>query len=212
MHDKDAWPVSLGRARKKLDRDFYLQPAIDCVTRFLGKVLVHQTGSGRRAGVICDVEAYPAFVDQVHHGNTRTARTSIMWDSGGGAYVYLIHGVWHQFAAVVNDEGIPDVVFIRGVVPVEGIPQMAAEWAKPRATSTLANSPGKLCKSFAITKEHYGSDLTGDDLFLEDWAIHVAPSRIRTSKRVGIATRHEGFDTALRYHLDAKEIKRNSLP
>jgi DNA-3-methyladenine glycosylase len=207
VHANDAWPLGPSGSRVKLERDFYLQPAMDCVTKFLGKVLVRQTDSGRRAGVICDVEAYPAFVDQVHHGNTRTDRTSIMWESGGFAYVYLIYGVWHQFAAVVNDEGIPDVVFIRGVVPVEGIQQMAAEWTKPRATSTLANSPGKLCKSFAITKEHYGSDLAGDGLFLEDWAMHVDPAQVRTSKRVGIATRHDGYDTPLRYHLDAKETK-----
>ncbi|HET6986802.1 MAG TPA: DNA-3-methyladenine glycosylase, partial [Kribbella sp.] len=153
------------------------------------------------AGVIRDVEAYPAFTDTVHHGNKKTPRTSVMWEAGGVAYVYLIYGVWHQLAAVVNIADVPDVVFIRGVAPVEGVETMAAQWDKPRAAGELANSPGKLCRSFHITKDLYGAELTGDDLFLEDWGLSVDPAQIRTGERVGISDRHDGHDAPLRYYL-----------
>ena len=190
-------PLSAG----KLARDFYLRPASDCATDFLGKVLVRQTRAGRVAGVIRDVEAYPAFTDAVHHGNKKTPRTSVMWEAGGVAYVYLIYGQWHQFAAVVNRADVPDVVFIRGVTPVEGIEIMTAQWEKPRTADHLADSPGKLCQSFQITRDLYGADLTGDDLFLEDWGVFVDPTQIQSGRRVGIDARHDGHDTPLRYYV-----------
>lgn len=186
---------------RRVGGDFYLLSAADCATDFLGKVLVRRTPAGPVAGMIRDVESYPAFVDEVHHGSKRTPRTAVMWEAGGVAYVYLVYGMWHQFAAVVNRADVPDVVFIRGVVPVEGIETMAAQWDKPRAAEDLANSPGKLCKSFQITRNLYGADLTGDELFLEDWGIPVDPADIRTTKRVGISARHDGHDAPLRYHL-----------
>jgi len=153
------------------------------------------------AGVICDVEAYPAFVDAVHHGNKRSPRSEIMWGQGGRAYVYLVYGVWHQFAAVVNVEGVPDVVFVRGVVPVEGREQMVAQWDEPREKERLTNSPGKLCRSFAITKQQYGADLCGPELFLEDWGLTVPSDAVLTSKRIGISARLEGHDAPLRHYL-----------
>ena len=187
---------------RKLARDFYLRPASACATDFLGKVLVRQTRAGRVAGVIRDVEAYPAFTDAVHHGNKKTPRTSVMWEAGGVAYVYLIYGQWHQFAAVVNRADIPDVIFIRGVTPVEGVQTMTAEWDKPRSADQLANAPGKLCRSFQITKDVCGADLTGAELFLEDWGISVDPAQVRAAERVGISSRRDGHDRPLRYYMD----------
>ena len=187
---------------RKLARDFYLRPASACATDFLGKVLVRQTRAGRVAGVIRDVEAYPAFTDAVHHGNKKTPRTSVMWEAGGVAYVYLIYGQWHQFAAVVNQADVPDVIFIRGVTPVEGVQAMTAEWDKPRSTDQLANAPGKLCRSFQITTDLYGADLTGAELFLEDWGISVDPAQVRAAERVGISSRRTGHDRPLRYYMN----------
>ena len=63
----------------------------------------------------------------------------------------------------------------------------------------LSNSPGKLCKSFLITKKQYGIDLTGDELFFEDWDVKIPNEAIQTGKRVGISSIHEGFDKPLRY-------------
>ena len=184
----------------KLQRWFYLQPASQCISDFLGKKLVFSSPHGRLAGIISDVEAYPAFVDEVHHGNKRTSRTEVMYKQGGFAYVYLIYGMWYQFAVVVNQEEIPDVVFIRGVVPTEGIPIMRKNFGRelPNAAE-LTNSPGKLCKSFGITRDMYGDDLTADTLWLEDVGIRIDPSLVRKTKRVGINARYQGADAELRF-------------
>lgn len=55
----------------RLEREFYLAPAMEVVTIFLGKVLVHHTSLGRPSGVICDVEAYPAFTVGVTRSRSR---------------------------------------------------------------------------------------------------------------------------------------------
>lgn len=184
---------------RKLEKAFYLRPALDSVTDFLGKVLVHNTPQGRISGIVYEVEAYPAFSDKVHHGNKKTPRTEVMWREGGYAYIYVIYGVWYQFAVVVNKENIPDVVFIRGAIPLEGKNIMKRQWNKDMQEEELSNSPGKLCKSFLITKEQYGVDLTGDELFFEDWDVKIPNEAIQTGKRVGISSIHEGFDKPLRY-------------
>jgi DNA-3-methyladenine glycosylase len=184
---------------RKLEKALYLRPALDSVTDFLGKVLVHNTPQGRISGIVYEVEAYPAFSDKVHHGNKKTPRTEVMWREGGYAYIYVIYGVWYQFAVVVNKENIPDVVFIRGAIPLEGKNIMKRQWNKDMQEEELSNSPGKLCKSFLITKEQYGVDLTGDELFFEDWDVKIPNEAIQTGKRVGISSIHEGFDKPLRY-------------
>ena len=187
---------------KKLPKGFYLRSALSCAKEFLGKVLVHHTSAGRVSGIVYDVEAYPAFSDEVHHGNKKTPRTEIMWDKGGYAYVYTIYGVWNQFAVVVNKKNIPDVVFIRAAFPVEGIEMMRRQWKKKMEHEELSNSPGKLCRSFLITKNQYGMDLTANELFFEDWGIRIKENWIQTSKRIGIRPIYKGYDAPLRYFIN----------
>jgi DNA-3-methyladenine glycosylase len=190
-----------GGHHRKVPRDFYTRSAVESATSFLGKTLVHETEFGRVSGVIYDVEAYPAFADDVHHGNKRTPRTEVMWGPPGYAYVYVIYGVWDQFAVVVNRENIPDVVFIRGAIPQEGLGLMRARWDRVPADDRLADSPGKLCKSFAITRRQYGADLCSDQLHLEDSRIDTPADAIRSTPRVGINTARRGHDALLRFSI-----------
>ena len=53
---------------------------MDIVKEFLGKYLVYNSPKGRVAGKIIDVEAYPAYIDDVSHGNKKTKRTQIMYN------------------------------------------------------------------------------------------------------------------------------------
>jgi 3-methyladenine DNA glycosylase Mpg len=79
---------------------------------------------------------------------------AVMWQAGGRAYVYLIYGMWNQFAVVVNTEGVPDVVFIRAIAPLEGVEVMTRQWDKPVAPAALTNSLGSCanpCCSAAIS-------------------------------------------------------------
>jgi len=184
----------------KIERSFYLRPALDVVKEFLGKRLVYNSEKGKVSGIISDVEAYPAFVDEISHGNKRTPRTEVLYKEGGYAYVYLIYGLYHQFAVVVNKKDIPDVVFIRAVIPDEGIEIMRENFGKAiTKVSDLTKSPGNLCKSFGITLSLYGEDLTGDKLYLEDTGNLY--STIKSAKRVGINSKLKGNKNPYRYFL-----------
>lgn len=203
----------------KLPKSFYQQSATQVAPLLLGKYLVHKTNKGLVSGKIIDVEAYPAFVDEVSHGNKRTKRTEIMYKKGGYAYIYLIYGKHHQFAIVVNQKDVPEVVFIRAIIPEDGISLLKDNYGKEVThTKHLTKSPGRLCKSFGITLDLYGEDLTGDKLFVEDRGVCVnsgtiemgVPVSLGLSKknpicignRVGVSNKLEGWNEKLRFYLD----------
>ncbi|MBA7666103.1 putative 3-methyladenine DNA glycosylase [subsurface metagenome] len=186
----------------KLSKTFYQEPAREIAKDFLGKYLVFNSPEGKISGKIIDVEAYPAFLDDVSHGNKRTKRTEIMYKEGGYAYVYVIYGVHYQFAVVVNKKGIPDVIFIRAVVPDEGIDIMKKNFGKLiKKVTDLTKSPGNLCKSFGVDMKLYGADLTGDTIFIEDKGIKINPEEILSDRRVGINQKIGGSENKFRFFI-----------
>jgi len=188
----------------RLKRSFYQKPAERIAKEFLGKYLVFNSLKGRLSGRIIEVEAYPAFRDNVSHGNKRTKRTEVMYKEGGYAYIYLVYGMHHQFAVVVNKKDIPEVVFIRALVPEEGIEIMKKNFKRPvKRIEELTKSPGNLCKSFGITPDLYGEDLTKNKLFVEDRGGKVDKKNIFEAPRIGISKKLRGYDKKLRFILQA---------
>ncbi len=186
--------------RKKLDKSFYQQSALDAAKQFLGKYLVFNSPKGRVSGRIVEVEAYPAFYDEIYHGNKRTKRTEVLYNEGGFVYVYLIYGMYYQFEAVMNKRDVPDAVFIRALVPDEGLDIMNENLGRSvKNVNDYTKGPGLLCKSFGINKSHYGVDLTSDTIFIEDRGIVVKDEEIIADKRVGINSRQKGWDYPLRF-------------
>ena len=64
----------------------------------------------------------------------------------------------------------------------------------------LTNGPSKVCQAFAITAEHNGIDLCGDNLFIcegNDESIF----KIETSKRIGIDYAEEYKDMPWRFYI-----------
>lgn len=186
----------------KLSQSFYQKPALEIAKDFLGKYLVFNSPKGKISGKIVDVEAYPAFSDKVSHGNKRTNRTEVMYREGGYTYVYLIYGIYHQFAVVVNKKDIADVVFIRAVIPSEGINIMEQNFGRSvKRVNDLTKSPGNLCKSFGIDLSLYGVDMTEDILFIEDRDELINPLSIITANRAGINQKLEGWDKKIRFYI-----------
>ncbi|MEK9181179.1 MAG: DNA-3-methyladenine glycosylase [Patescibacteria group bacterium] len=184
----------------KLSRQFFLRPTVMVAKDLLGKYLIRKTLDGKIAGKIVEVESYPAFTDQVSHGNRRTARTEVMYSAGGRAYVYLVYGMHYQFAVVVSRPAIPEVVFIRAVIPTEGIEIMKRNFRRPvKKFNDLTRSPGNLCKAFGIDLKMYGVELTGNKLWVEDRGDLVKPRDIKASKRIGIDPRLKGAGRKLRF-------------
>lgn len=176
--------------RKKLGREFYTRSDTLRVAReLLGKRLVVPAAStgARVSGIIVETEAYMAPEDKASHSynNRRTARTQIMYGTGGTAYVFFIYGMYYQFNVVTNLEGIPHVVLLRAVEPDEGIDLMRQ--ARPgRKDGELTNGPGKLCKAFRIDRTYNGADLMGERVWIEDAGYDVPARKIASGPRIGI--------------------------
>ncbi len=150
----------------RLTKDFYLRPAEEAAPALLGKLLcIEQNGMVLRRRIV-ETECYQGEEDTACHAHRgRTPRTSVLYEEGGLAYLYLCYGIHHLLNVVTGSEGHPQAVLIRGI---EG-----------------AIGPGRVTKSMGITTALNREDLcTSRRLWLED---DGAPAPVFTvAPRVGI--------------------------
>lgn len=175
----------------KLKRDFYTRDVVTVARELLGKVLVKIEPGIIYAGVIAEVEAYDGAVDQAAHTfGGKTKRNAIMFGEGGFFYVYFTYGSHYCCNIVTGKEGSGTAVLIRGVEPLIGTESMilnrfGRELKNEKEIINLTNGPGKVCKAFAIDKTHYGTDLTGDRIFIVKKR-KLPDNKITVTKRIGI--------------------------
>ena len=168
----------------KLSREFYLRGGLEVAKDLIGKKLVHNSAAGKTAGIIVEVEAYLGKIDKAAHSyKGRTARTEITFGAGGFAYIYQIYGKNFCMNVVANVAEIPDAILIRALQPVEGI-NLMIERRQKNNLRELCNGPGKLTQAMAITKNHYGVDLCGNELFIE--TVEDFQPEIVATKRINI--------------------------
>jgi DNA-3-methyladenine glycosylase len=66
--------------------------------------------------MITETEAYHGHTDLASHASKGpTARTKVMFGTGGVWYVYLIYGMYDMLNIVTGPTGFPAAVLIRGV-------------------------------------------------------------------------------------------------
>ena len=168
----------------KIQREFYLRGGLEVAKDLIGKKLVHNSADGLTAGIIVEVEAYLGKIDAAAHSyKGRTARTEITFGEGGFAYIYLIYGKNICMNVVANFKDIPDAILIRALQPVEGI-NLMIERRQKKNLRELCNGPGKLTQAMAITKNHYGVDLCGDEIFIE--TVEDFQPEIVATKRINV--------------------------
>ena len=168
----------------KLQREFYLRGGLEVAKDLIGKKLVHNSADGLTAGIIVEVEAYLGKIDAAAHSyKGRTARTEITFGEGGFAYIYMIYGKNICMNVVANFKDIPDAILIRALQPVEGI-NLMIERRQKNNLRELCNGPGKLTQAMAITKNHYGVDLCGDEIFIE--TVEDFQPEIVATKRINV--------------------------
>ena len=189
----------------KLPREFYLRDAVNLAQDLLGKILVHDSDTGRTSGIIVETEAYRGPEDKAAHtwNNRRTRRTEIVFGEGGFAYVYLVYGMYHCFNVTANVAGKPECVLVRALEPREGVELMKAR----RRTNSLVNlcsGPGKLCGAMNITRELYGADLCGDELYILD--NEYPELTITASPRIGIDYAQEYRDFMWRFYIEGNKF------
>jgi DNA-3-methyladenine glycosylase len=173
----------------KLDKAFYTQPDVVSISKqLLGKCLVTHIDNQICKGIIVETEAYCGATDKACHAhlNRRTKRTEIMFQEGGKAYVYLCYGIHSLFNIVTNTEGNADAVLIRAVEPIEGIEAMLQRRKMTKANTRLTAGPGVMSKALGISTHHYGTALTGNQIWIEDQGTVISENEIIASPRVGI--------------------------
>jgi DNA-3-methyladenine glycosylase len=169
----------------KLGREFYRRPTLEVAENLLGKVLVRRLNGRKLAGKIVETEAYIGQQDLACHASRgKTPRTSIMFEPGGFAYVYMIYGFYFCLNVVTEAEGYPAAVLIRAIEPLAHTAVMRELRKDPRRDNNIASGPGKLCMAMAIDKALNGEDLTGNTLWIEDRKLEVG--RIKTTPRIGV--------------------------
>ena len=169
---------------KKLPRAFYNRPTLEVAPEILGKYIVYQAPGGTLSARIVEVEAYIGRNDPAcHAANGKTKRNEVMFGLPGFTYIYFIYGMYYCLNFVTEPEGTPAALLLRAAEPVSGTDIMQKNSPK-KTPLELLNGPGKFCRSFGLTREQNGLDLTGDVIYLEDR--HQTVTNIGKSRRIGI--------------------------
>lgn len=189
----------------KLEPAFYERASVVKVARdLLGKVLVTEFGGQRTTGRIVEVEAYNGIVDRASHAwsGRRTARTEVMFGSGGRAYVYLIYGIHHLFNVVTNKAGVPHAVLVRALEPIEGIPVMLKRMGREKLDNSLTRGPGNLSRAMGLLTRHTGLSLLDQEIWIGDDGYRPKRGEIVATPRIGVD--YAGADAALNYRFFLK--------
>ena len=178
----------------KLKKEFYLRENVVEIARDLvGKVLVSQKGNIYTSGIITESEAYNGIYDRACHAfnGRRTARTELMYSTGGTSYIYICYGIHHLFNVITNKKDIPDAILIRAVYPLDGVKHMLQRRKKTNIDKTLAGGPGIVSQSLGIHVGLNGSSLFKNEIWIEDRSIPFETNAINITPRIGVESSME---------------------
>lgn len=193
-----------------LPPDWFTRPTCVVSADLIGCLLCRRLPDGRviRAR-ITETEGYIGKGDSACHAHLgrRTARTEIMFHTGGVIYVYFTYGIHYMLNLVSYIEGEPEAVLIRAAfvesitTPTEVIDQSNLD-AQDTETQALFQmkwlaGPGKLTKGLAINKTLYGLPLTPESGLWIERDQTQPPVSLRP--RIGIDYAGEAKDWLLRY-------------
>lgn len=168
-----------------LPREFYSKDTVDVAKDLLGKRIIRKIGRQQISGIITETEAYAHKDDPASHAFNRiTERNRAMFENVGTAYVYFTYGMHYCFNVVARNPNVAaGAVLIRAIEPEKGVTIMQENRGNV-SLKNLTNGPAKLAQALAITKEHYGIDLTKNS------KLHITegikPKEITASPRTGI--------------------------
>lgn len=167
----------------RLKSNFFTRDVLDVAPEILGKILVIRLkDENYQKFPVTDVEAYKGTDDKACHASKgRTARTEVMFRTGGVLYVYLVYGMYWMLNVVTGLENDPQAVLIRGVYK--------------------CNGPGRVTKSIGLDGSFNCENLyVSERIWFED-----APDikDYRTGPRIGIDYAGEYWKTRpWRYYID----------
>ena len=168
----------------------------------LGKQLWTNFNNKLTVGLIVEVEAYCGATDQACHAfpDKRTARTQIMYEAGGVAYVYLVYGMHHLFNIVTNVKGSADAVLVRAIEPVAGEEEMKIRRNQNLSNKLLTGGPARLTQALGITVENNRTDLQSEQIWLTEGKVY-SDDDIITSTRIGVEYAGKDAHLPWRFHI-----------
>ena len=205
--------IPLVKSYTKLGNAFYCRAnVVKIAADLIGKVLITNFDGMFTSGRIVETEAYAGEQDMASHARkgTRTARTEVMYASGGISYVYLCYGIHHMFNVITNTKNIPHAILIRALEPLEGIPAMLTRTGKVYLDNSLTRGPGNLAKAMGIYTRHTGMALASDELFIANDKFPVRKKDIQATTRIGVD--YAGKDARLPYRFFLKNNRYVSIP
>lgn len=180
----------------RLPPSFFLREDVVQISReLLGKYLVTRIDGAITVGCIVETEAYRGPDDKACHAYNyrRTPRTSIMYEQGGHAYVYLCYGIHHLFNVVTGVKGQPHAVLVRAVEPIGNVELMLARRKMPALKPQLTAGPGALSQALGITTDFTGINMLDakSPIWIEDRAMVIKEADIVAGPRVGVGYAEE---------------------
>lgn len=174
----------------KLPIEYYQGEDVVAIAKdLLGKTLITYFDGCFTSGIIVETEAYNGLCDRACHayGGRRTARTEVIYQWGGLAYVYLCYGIHSLFNIVTNVEGRADAVLVRAIEPIEGVEEMMKRRKFSVIKPQLTAGPGALSEALGIKTKHTGISLEGSQIWLQDDKRNYSSNQITIGTRVGVA-------------------------
>ena len=168
----------------RLSVDFFTRDVLTVAPELLGKILVCKAGKDLLRYRITETEAYRGAEDLACHAcKGRTARTEVMYHTGGAVYVYLIYGMYWMLNIVAGHENEPQAALIRGLEGIYG--------------------PGRITKKLQIDKSFYGEDLTvSQRIWVEDDG-YKPPCQ--TGARIGVDYAGDWKDIPWRFYIEEND-------
>ena len=165
-------------------KEFFQGDTYELASKVLGMYLVKEFGHARIVSRIVELECYTSNDPASHSFRGITPRNSVMFDSGGIAYVYFIYGMYYCFNIVTDKFGVGGALLIRALEPISGIDIMLNN-RKMSGLEQLSNGPGKLCIALDINKKDNGKDLNCSDIKIYKSKTAENMEIVQT-KRIGI--------------------------
>jgi len=193
----------------KVSLEFYVREDVVQISRaLLGKVLCTKLDDQVTKVIITETEAYAGVSDKASHayGGRRTKRTEPLYARGGTAYVYLCYGIHHLFNVVTNKSGTPHAVLIRAGKSFAGNELMQKRRNKRHNDKSFFTGPGSLAQALGITTDLTGTNLLGDQIWIEDHQISVADEEIAIGPRVGVDYADEDSTRPYRFVADLENL------
>lgn len=139
--------------------------------------------------MITEVEAYEQHDPASHSYSGMSERNKVMFGDAGYLYVYLIYGIHFCANVVSGQKDSGEAVLLRGINPLTGF-QYIQKRRNSTKTDKLLTGPGNLCKGLHISREHNGTDLCGEDIFIAENK-SSAKFSYKTTPRIGISKAKE---------------------